>query len=363
MPHVCSKCGLPEGEVEFAVEKGRKGKLYKRLDCRGCRKAYLKAYYHSNKEGYFRKYREANRERMNQSSICCIRRERHRRYAKIQTLKENTPCTDCGCKYPYFVMDFDHRDATTKKDGISSLVKSTARWDRVLEEIAKCDLVCANCHRLRTYKGQHCYKTRRYHYHRMILDELKSSIPCLDCGGTFAPCQMDLDHTDSSAKSCNVSQLMNRPTELLVAELEKCHLVCANCHRVRTNTSVRPSSETQNLAQRFEEIRSRTPYPEDQRFTEFPLAHLFGAVSDSTLARKAGVSVHMVAYFRRKAGVKALRPASEGTAPRSWHSLLGTVPDSEVARVAGLTVPTIYYHRKRLGIPSYRAQREHVEAS
>jgi hypothetical protein len=49
MPHVCSKCGLPEGEVEFAVEKGRKGKLYKRLDCRGCRKAYLKAYYHSNK--------------------------------------------------------------------------------------------------------------------------------------------------------------------------------------------------------------------------------------------------------------------------------------------------------------------------
>ena len=55
---------------------------------------------------------------------------------------------DCGGSFPPVCMDFDHRDGSTK-------VNSIAHWSLsdlpgLMAEVAKCDLVCANCHRLRT---------------------------------------------------------------------------------------------------------------------------------------------------------------------------------------------------------------------
>ena len=47
-------------------------------------------------------------------------------------------------------MDFDHRDATTKTFIVSDIVNHSG-MKAILEEIAKCDLVCSNCHRIRTF--------------------------------------------------------------------------------------------------------------------------------------------------------------------------------------------------------------------
>lgn len=67
----------------------------------------------------------------------------------IKNLKESTPCTDCNKNYPACVMDFDHlRD---KKFTIS-VSKANLSMKSLLAEIAKCEIVCANCHRLRTEK-------------------------------------------------------------------------------------------------------------------------------------------------------------------------------------------------------------------
>jgi L-lysine 2,3-aminomutase len=60
---------------------------------------------------------------------------------------------DCGVSYPYYVMDFDHRDPAKKKDGVATLVKK-GNVKRLLEEIDKCDVVCSNCHRERTHAPQ-----------------------------------------------------------------------------------------------------------------------------------------------------------------------------------------------------------------
>lgn len=61
---------------------------------------------------------------------------------------KNGPCTDCQIHYPYYVMQFDH--VRGKKRFNIAHAKSYS--DKViLEEIAKCDLVCANCHAKRTY--------------------------------------------------------------------------------------------------------------------------------------------------------------------------------------------------------------------
>lgn len=78
-----------------------------------------------------------------------------RNRAKKERLREvlrelkNKPCSDCGICYPYYVMDFDHRPGETKRFNLGN---SIARSERLLrEEAAKCDLVCANCHRQRTH--------------------------------------------------------------------------------------------------------------------------------------------------------------------------------------------------------------------
>jgi hypothetical protein len=65
---------------------------------------------------------------------------------------KNNPCMDCGVSYPHYVMDFDHRDPSLKLSNVSSLI-NMGNKQKLLEEIAKCDLVCANCHRIRTYKS------------------------------------------------------------------------------------------------------------------------------------------------------------------------------------------------------------------
>lgn len=58
---------------------------------------------------------------------------------------------DCGISYPYYVMDFDHRNGEEKLEGVAALVNS-GRRKAVFEEIEKCDLVCSNCHRERTHQ-------------------------------------------------------------------------------------------------------------------------------------------------------------------------------------------------------------------
>jgi len=65
---------------------------------------------------------------------------------------KNAPCMDCGKKYPPYVMDFDHRPGEEKLAPVSRLLLKGV--EALLSEVAKCDLVCANCHRVRTYTRQ-----------------------------------------------------------------------------------------------------------------------------------------------------------------------------------------------------------------
>lgn len=60
------------------------------------------------------------------------------------------PCHDCGVTFPHYAMDFDHVPERGPK--LFTIASNLGRSIEVLEaEIAKCDLVCANCHRSRTH--------------------------------------------------------------------------------------------------------------------------------------------------------------------------------------------------------------------
>lgn len=67
----------------------------------------------------------------------------------VKAAKTNKPCVDCGVIYPPYVLDFDHVTGE-KIDRVSRLVQ-TSSIERIQEEIDKCVLRCANCHRERTF--------------------------------------------------------------------------------------------------------------------------------------------------------------------------------------------------------------------
>lgn len=74
------------------------------------------------------------------------------RYQKVRTeinRIKSTPCLDCQVQYSPWVMDFDHvRGHKLFEIGHNTSMSRS----KLLAEIAKCDIVCSNCHRARTYK-------------------------------------------------------------------------------------------------------------------------------------------------------------------------------------------------------------------
>ena len=86
---------------------------------------------------------------MKESMKKAIYRNLEKRKKLIRKLKD-VPCADCDRRFPHYVMDFDHRDPEQKIFNLAAYVGYGVR--KIMEEAAKCDVVCSNCHRIRTWK-------------------------------------------------------------------------------------------------------------------------------------------------------------------------------------------------------------------
>lgn len=75
---------------------------------------------------------------------------RHQSRRTMLADAKNRPCADCGGTFPACAMDFDHRDPRQKRANIGRIL--FGGLDRLAEEIAKHDVVCSNCHRIRTQR-------------------------------------------------------------------------------------------------------------------------------------------------------------------------------------------------------------------
>jgi len=91
-----------------------------------------------------REYYERNKEALNVK----YQRYKDEARAKVRALKE-VPCADCGVEYPYYVMDFDH--VRGEKLGDISNFISNRQYQKAYDEIDKCEVVCSNCHRIRSW--------------------------------------------------------------------------------------------------------------------------------------------------------------------------------------------------------------------
>lgn len=78
-----------------------------------------------------------------------LRPGRQKILEEIRRIKSETPCADCKQHYPYYVMQLDHVRGE-KIDKVNRLMY-TSSYQTVMDEVAKCEVVCANCHHFRTF--------------------------------------------------------------------------------------------------------------------------------------------------------------------------------------------------------------------
>jgi len=119
---------------DFAFRSKKTGE--RQSHCRACQAKYRRQHYLDNRDAYVKRevqridgFRKANRLLLYQYLL-------------------SHPCVDCGENDPV-VLEFDHRDPADKRSEVSAIA-ARKPWKFVVEEIAKCEVRCANCHRLRT---------------------------------------------------------------------------------------------------------------------------------------------------------------------------------------------------------------------
>jgi hypothetical protein len=130
----CYRCGDVKPAGDFAWR--RKARNQRDSFCRPCRAAYHHEHYSANRERYVAQARMRKRK---------LARER---MAYLIEYFASHPCRDCGEADP-IVLEFDHLGDKAFNIGSALPYRN---WQSILDEIAKCEVVCANCHRRRTVK-------------------------------------------------------------------------------------------------------------------------------------------------------------------------------------------------------------------
>ena len=135
----CPKCKVEKEHSEFGKNARKKDGLD--YQCKVCRRQYALKYVHLPET---KKAKTENRRNRIKESKAIVAR-----------ILKQSQCQDCGLD-DWVVLEFDHREASEKSCNVSQLMGWGCPQETLLAEIAKCDIVCSNCHRKRTYKrGSH----------------------------------------------------------------------------------------------------------------------------------------------------------------------------------------------------------------
>jgi hypothetical protein len=127
-------CGQTKPLNEFGIKRVYGSKIHYQTICKSCQVERSKLHYHANKTRY------ATRNKKRRLST----------YARLKSFLESNPCVDCG-ESDHIVLDFDHVRGE-KHLGVIAMVVRGYPWDAIDQEIKKCDVRCANCHRRKTAK-------------------------------------------------------------------------------------------------------------------------------------------------------------------------------------------------------------------
>jgi len=137
MGNICSVCKLDKTEDEMATSPRTHKKVKVCLAC------WDKHYARLTKSSEHHKAKQ-RKEDSNGRKVAIARNR-----SFIASILCGAKCMDCGYDN-WIALELDHRDAAEKEDAVTRLVNNGISLERVKAEAAKCDIVCANCHAIRT---------------------------------------------------------------------------------------------------------------------------------------------------------------------------------------------------------------------
>ena len=144
----CTVCLKIKPNNEYFYRDKRAEKLHSQ--CKSCyiekRRKTWKQYYHKHGSKYRQNAVERNRR------IKDLLRQQMMNYLSDKS------CVQCGVN-DIRVLDFDHIDPSKKSFSISQAITNTRSWDVILKEIKKCQILCSNCHKIKTATEQSWYRS------------------------------------------------------------------------------------------------------------------------------------------------------------------------------------------------------------
>ena len=144
---MCTKCEIIKSPSEFFVKDGSAGRLH--TQCKACYKIHRRTY----QDAHYAKYKEAYKLRAK------IRRTDIKKNLQMHMLDYLTDkyCIVCG-EDDKRTLEFDHVDPSQKSFGIAKGITDGKGWKIILDEIGKCRILCANCHKKHTSSQNRWYK-------------------------------------------------------------------------------------------------------------------------------------------------------------------------------------------------------------
>lgn len=154
---------------------------------------------------------------------------------KLKAINEKGGCC-CVCGNNNIEhLSFHHTSMKDKECTISSLLTSHNKWNIIQKELEKCILVCENCHREIHYQQDLEKNDKRYTNVKDSYLYYLNTISCSVCGYSKCKRSLDLHHKDDKKiEFCNIRKRLNTIEdldEIIRDELDKCIVLCANCHR------------------------------------------------------------------------------------------------------------------------------------
>lgn len=233
----CKRCESNRQKLYGLKQKTRPVKIKNKMKkCPGCDNELHSNFFH------------LDRTRPDFLTTYCVNctKQKHNEYKQyIREIKKEKGGKCIKCSFDNInALEFHHRDM---KEKINNVIK-IKETNKLLKEIDKCDLLCVICHRIESHlqrkdmysleKISDCQKRveRNVNYTNKV--KLKNN-KCALCdkkvvkGNEFC---FDFDHLNKEEKYKNVSDMcMNKfSIKRIQDEINKCRLLCANCHRLFT---------------------------------------------------------------------------------------------------------------------------------
>lgn len=128
---ICTKCGKEKPLTEFNRASNKSGRTYR---CTECLREYSQQHYRANSESYKKR----------------ILADKRKKKEFINEVKASSKCSICGESRPW-CLEFHHLDGEDKDFNIGDTYRNYG-IDRLKNEMSKCIIVCANCHKDIHYK-------------------------------------------------------------------------------------------------------------------------------------------------------------------------------------------------------------------